>query len=390
MNKAAAPQRISPTPTPEPVSPMPPAPRRRGISPRLRTGIVVLLALVGLAVLGTWLYGRWTHVRVYDARVSADVILIASRVQGWVTGVPVSEGDRVSAGTPLVNIDDRDARIQLTELTAQIDGVGAERTRLQSELKMIDQQTQGRLEASRATLASAQAALSARQSELERAASEFERAQSLLDRLVISRQRWEGLRTSHQTAQQELLRAQADVAEATAAVHEADAGRQQLDVTRNRIQALVFEEARLRAQRDRQALDIADRTITAGINGTVDRIFVNPGEYVAAGQRLMLIHDPDKIWIEANVKETDIRNFDVGSTAHIVVDAYPDLEITGKVVRVGQAATSQFALLPNPNPSGNFTKITQRLPVKIAVDQVKGGLLRPGMMVEVDIVIRRD
>ena len=87
---------------------------------------------------------------------------------------------------------------------------------------------------------------------------------------------------------------------------------------------------------------------------------------------------------DANVKETDFRRLTAGAPAQITIDAYPDREFRGEVVRIGEAATSQFALLPSPNPSGNFTKVTQRLPVRISIEQ-QDGLLRPGMMVEVSI-----
>jgi len=99
------------------------------------------------------------------------------------------------------------------------------------------------------------------------------------------------------------------------------------------------------------------------------------------------VHDPKKIWITANVKETDIRKVKLGQTTTVTVDAYPDREFKGRVIAIGNAATSEFALLPTPNPSGNFTKITQRLRVRVAIDQDQK-LLRPGMMVEVFIDVR--
>ncbi|MGH6662111.1 MAG: HlyD family secretion protein, partial [Rhodospirillales bacterium] len=141
------------------------------------------------------------------------------------------------------------------------------------------------------------------------------------------------------------------------------------------------------AKLDHQKLDFADRTIKSPIDGVVDKTFVRIGEYVTPGQRLALVHDPSKIWIEANIKETEIRNLKPGQVVEVSVDAYPGREFRGRVLTVGHAATSQFALLPTPNPSGNFTKITQRLPVRIVIDQ-QAGLLRPGMMVEINIDIR--
>ena len=121
------------------------------------------------------------------------------------------------------------------------------------------------------------------------------------------------------------------------------------------------------------------------IDGIVDDKFVQPGEYVAPGQRLLLIHDPKAVWISANVKETKLTDLRPGQPVTISVDAYPDQRITGRIERIGNAATSEFALLPSPNPSGNFTKIAQRVPIRIAVVQPPGNPLRPGMMVEVDV-----
>jgi membrane fusion protein (multidrug efflux system) len=137
----------------------------------------------------------------------------------------------------------------------------------------------------------------------------------------------------------------------------------------------------------RQEIDISDRTIVAPSDGRVVMTFVSQDEHVAVGQRILMFHDPTSIWVEANVKETEVGLLEPGMKAQIRVDAYPDQSFSGEVFRIGRAATSKFALLPDPNPSGNFTKITQRLPVRIRLDEADVKL-RPGMMVEVDIAIR--
>ncbi len=359
----------------------------------LRRGIgrmfLVAAILVGVAGLLYWVYGRYTNVVVYDARIKADMIMISSRIDGWVTEVPVSEGDVLRTGQPLIMIDNRESSLRLREIDAQRKSLQAERLRIEAEIRMIDQQTRGRFEASRAALNSAKAAKSGMDAELEQIRNDFERAQSLLQKRVISRQRWEALRTAYRLAGQQVLKGEADVAKANADVMEAQADRQRMDVLQGRIASLRFDEERLNTQLERQQLDLTDRTIKAPSDGKIDRIFIDPGEYVARGQRLLLLHNPAVIWVEANIKETDIRDVKLGATAKIGVDAYPDLAVVGEVVRIGNAATNQFALLPSPNPSGSFTKITQRLPVKIAVPQTNG-LLRPGMMVEVEIAITRD
>ena len=138
---------------------------------------------------------------------------------------------------------------------------------------------------------------------------------------------------------------------------------------------------------ERQKLDIADRAVRSPLDGVVSRTFVSVGEYVSPGQRIALLHNPDEIWVEALVKETEFRRIQIGQPVEIQVDAYPDEAFIGTVERVGHAATSQFTLLPTPNPSGNFTKVTQRIPIRVTLEQ-RGGLLKPGMMVEVSIDVR--
>ena len=365
--------------------PSPSSGLRRGIG---RT-LLVAAVLVGLAGLSYWVYGRYTNVVVYDARIKADMIMISSRIDGWVIAVPASEGNKVQVNDPLIKIDGRESIIRIREIEAQRNSLQAERDQIEAEVRMIDQQTRGRFQAARAALTATQAAKAGMDSELEQVKSDFDRGQSLLNKKVISRQRWESLRTAYRMAGQQVLKGEADVAQANASVMEAQADRQRMDVLRGRIAALRFDDERLKTQIERQQLDLSDRTIKAPSVGTIDRTFIEPGEYVARGQRLLLMHNSAVIWVEANVKETDIRNVKLGAIAKISVDAYPDLVVVGEVVRIGNAATNQFALLPSPNPSGSFTKITQRLPVKIAVPQTDG-LLRPGMMVEVEIAINRD
>ncbi len=368
---------------------LPPPAGRKGLSAFKRLLFLAVILILSGAFLGNWLYTRYTNIIVYDSRISADVVAVSSRVSGWIIAIPVTEGQAVAVGDPLTVIDARASRLRLKALDSELAALGSERREIQIQITMVEAQTDGRVRAGQASLAAAKAIAAGAENESKQAQADLSRAQSLLQRSVIPKQRWESLRTRYRSVEQDNLRARADVAKALAALQEAQASRQQINVLRNRLTTLRHEREKSTAERDRQRLDLDDRTVKSALNGVIDRIFVDPGEFVSSGQRMMLIHDPSSIWISANIKETDIRDLEIGAKAQITVDAYPDLEITGEVVRIGHAATSQFALLPNPNPSGNFTKITQRLPVKIAIDQIDG-LLRPGMMVEVMIAISRD
>jgi len=344
------------------------------------------IGLAATAALAFWVHGRITNVFVYDARIAADVVSVSSRVSGWVTELTVLEGDIVEPGRLLVQIDPRESRLRLAELDAQIAALDSEEAQMVAQREMTDRLTRSRSENQRAQLTAANAALAVQQSDLDLAQKEFERATSLLERKVISRQKWENDRTRYQKAVEESRRVEAQLAGARAALLEAEAARREVRVLNKKLDSLRHRRDELIAARERQRLDLQDRTIRSAFAGVVDRTFVKQGEFVAPGQRLLMIHDPGKVWVEANVKETEIRHLRVGAVASVSVDAYPGHEFEGRVTRVGQAATSEFALLPNPNPSGNFTKITQRLPVRILLND-PGVDLRPGMMVEVVIPI---
>ena len=151
------------------------------------------------------------------------------------------------------------------------------------------------------------------------------------------------------------------------------------------------ERAILEAQRDavlarirRQELDIAAHSVGSPLAGVVSKVFVEAGEHVEPGQRIALVHDPQKVYVQANIRETEVRKLALGQGVRIEVDAYPDRSFEGTVSAIGLAATSTFALLPSAKPGGSFTKVTQRFPVRIALEP-DGESLRPGMMVEVFI-----
>jgi membrane fusion protein (multidrug efflux system) len=358
--------------------------RRRTRQRRLTNGAAALLGLATLVGLGLWVHDRLTHVHVADARIAATMIALSARTAGWVTAVPAEEGATVTIGTPLVRLDDRKARLELQELATRVRTLEAQRAGLLARREMIDTQTRSRLTAQNSRLAAARSLREARAATLERAAADWERATPLLERDAISRQEWERLQAAWLEARSQLAAAEADVETARAAVAEIEAGRVELQMIDDELAALVhrIEEARL--QRERQAVVLADHEATAPIAGVVDEVFVDVGEYVAPGQRLLMLHDPGVLWISANVKETDLRHLAVGTRASVTVDAWPDRTLTATLSRIGTAATSQFALLPNPNPSGNFTKITQRVEVRLDLEPTDVAL-RPGMMVEVKI-----
>ncbi len=363
-----------------PAAPMPQDPRRAGAR-RLMVGGVLLLVLAASG--GWWFYRQMTHVFVNDARVAANMVAVSSRVPGWVTAIEVVEGDAVKAGKVLVAIDTRESRLLVDELDARLAGIGARREELRARLQMTTQQTASRVDAQEAAIRSAQAAQAAAAAQRDFARIENEQAEKLAPSGMIPRVRLEQTRAAYEAARQQALRAQAELENAQAGLAQAKAARGDLAVLERQLAALGPGEQQLRSRQARAVNDLRDRAIAMPFDGVVDRVFVDVGEYVTPGQRLLMVHDPAQVRIEANVKETDIRHFRPGKTVTVSVDALQGRVFEGTVSSVSHAATSEFALLPNPNPSGNFTKITQRLPVRVTVRQ-QDGLLKPGMMVELE------
>ena len=367
----------------------PTATKRSRIVPAIRLTVLLAVALA----LGLWAYGwiQTTLVRVHesDARVSVDQVAVSSRMDGRLVARPVEEGSRVSRGDVIARIDDREARARLEELQAARRRLEAERDEIGARIEVVDARVTSRVAAEHAGLRSARALVEAIRAESAYAERESARSEKLSKQGVMSAKSLDSARTDYLTKQKELVRAEASVATALARLGEAKAERHEIRVLERERETLMSRDKELEARLVSKRIDVDDRVVTSPVDGVVSRIFVEPGEYVEAGQRIALLHDPSSVYIEANIRETDIRRVAPGQTVRIEVDAYPGRAFAGRVLRIGEAATSQFALLPNPNPSGHFTKVTQRLPVRIEVEDPSAPL-RPGMMVEVFIDVGRE
>jgi membrane fusion protein, multidrug efflux system len=372
-----------------PVSPEDRSPSRVAANGRGKLWAVGVVALLLAAWGGYWLYQRWLHVYIDDARIDGEVITISSRVSGWITELPVIEGDEVKKGQLLAQVDDRDSRLQREVLVAKLNALENQATVVQAQSGQVDQETLGKYQSEISRLAAAQAEVASFDVQLQQARDDYRRARDLAEAKWLSPQAMERARSTYHQVQENHRKSLAEVAAARGTLSAAGGSRRQIKVMERQLLVLARQADEVRAEVKRQEVDIADRRIVSPADGRVVMTFVRNGEHVAPGQRILMFHNPDEIWIEANVRETDVGRIKPGMKADIRVDAYPGQVFAGKVFRIGQAATNKFALLPDPNPSGNFTKITQRLPVRILLTE-KNPALRPGMMVEVYIALRDD
>ena len=351
---------------------------------RLRLVLGVLVVAAAALLAWPWLVDRWTHVTIDDSRIGARLVAISSEVTGRVTAVHVVAGDTVTQGQLLAGIDRQPTLLQLQALDARLSGVEAEQEQLRGQQDLIRAQLAARMAAGRSEVRRAQAAHQASQVVVDNARSRLRRASSLAARRVASQQVLEEAQANLATAEQQALAAATGVETARAQLAVIQSEEAQIAVLDRQIAALEAQKKVIHAQREEKRVDLDRREIRADFDGVVDSTFVDAGEYVSPGTRLLIYHDPASVWVDANVKETDFGRLRIGGVATIAVDAYPQLTFSGMITHLGEAATSQLALLPSPNPSGNFTKITQRLPIRVSIEQ-REGLLRPGMMVELSI-----
>jgi membrane fusion protein (multidrug efflux system) len=342
-------------------------PRKKGGRRRVVLSVIGLVVLAAAAYFGHdwWTTGRFM-VSTDDAYIGADAAVIAPRLAGYVASVPAIANSRVKAGDPLVNLDDSDERLAVTAVEDQI-------ASQQATLARIDKQ----VEAARAGIAQAQATITSAAADLELANADLDRATKL--------------NASQFASRQTLEQAQAASDKAKAATDSAKAG-----LTTAEANVAVLEAQRVEAERaldqlhttlDQKKLELDRTVIRAPFDGIVGNRAVDPGEYVSAGQRLLALVPAADLYIDANFKETQLERIRPGATATIMVDASDGTPIVGTVDSIAPASGAVFSLLPPDNATGNFTKITQRVPVRIRVpaDAIASGNLRPGLSVTVDV-----
>ncbi|WP_454634901.1 HlyD family secretion protein [Bradyrhizobium cenepequi] len=366
---------------------LPPGQPTSRIRRRKRKVIAALgfvLVLVGGFYVFQWLRWRTVHVSENDARVEGEVVTMASRLDGWLVARPVIEGDPVKKGQIVAQIDDRDARLRLHAIEASLAAADAQIQQSIAQRDTTEKTTKAAVDDAQAQIVAMEATVASAQHQLELAEINFGRADELLKSGNTPKKTWDEAQSTFLQRQDDRRQAEAQLLSHKASLASALAQRGQLAVLDRQIDVQRQQRQTLVAQADQLRQEIADRRLVSPVDGLVDKTLAEVGNFVQAGQWVMMVHDPNHVWVEAEVKETEVGSVAVGQPVEVTVDAYPDLALHGRVWRVGNAATNQFALLPSPNPSGNFTKITQRVPVRIALDQ-HDSRLKPGLMVEVSI-----
>ena len=341
-----------------------PAPaRRRGL---IKNGALAVALLAGTDVAGSYGHAYWTTGRFLqstdDAYVKADYTTIAPKVAGYIDTVLVQDNQHVTAGQVLARIDDRDFRSALAQANADVDAAAAAVRNLDAQIVL----QQSLIEQAKAAIGVSQAALTF-------ADADAERYRDLMKTGSGTIQRAEQTESARGQAAAQLQRDQAGLVAA-----------------QNKVTVLATQREQAKAQLDRSRalahqaeLNLSYTTITAPVDGTVGARSLRLGQFVSAGTQLMAVVPLNATYVVANFKETQLTFVRDGQPVELRVDSFPHLALKAHVDSVSPASGLEFALLPPDNATGNFTKIVQRIPVKIALDDSRmAGLLRVGMSVE--------
>jgi membrane fusion protein (multidrug efflux system) len=349
-----------------------------------RPVISAALALLAAAAGTLWILAPARSESTDDAYVGVDATSVAPKVRGLVADVLVRDNEVVHAGEPLVRIDPEEFDAKVATAAAELEDAQAGVRSARAALDSLT--TEERL--ARANVAAARTAIRSAQAEAERADVDTHRYDALVESGAVARRDADSVRAGAITAAQNAARAIALLSVAEAASQVTTARRPGLQASLERARAAVERAGSalaLARQDQRHAL------ILAPVDGVIGNRQVQPGDYVQAGTRLLTLVPLRAVYVTAHFKETQTTRMVPGERATIQVDALPGRSLTGVVDSLAPGSGSEFALLPFEPGTGNFTKIVQRVPVRIRFDtgQADLGTLRPGLSATVRVTLRR-
>ena len=358
-----------------PAAPSAPALPTEGPGKNRILPVLILLAVIGGGwFLKQWWFGR-THESTENAQVDGHIVPVLAKVSGYVTSVTVSENQRVPSGQVVITIDDAEYRARLAQAEADYAAALA----ASGNGRDVGQALAAQDEAtSRRAVSDAQ--ITAARANYEKARSDLNRMQELADKQIVSRQALDAAKASEVALKAQLDAVEKQAGGATAGISGAQAG----------VRLAQARLAAAKAQRDNAALQLSYTRVVVPASGIIARKQVEVGQLVQGGQALFSVVGDSDVWVTANMKETQLEQLKIGQHAEIEVDAYPNAVVHGVVESVSPATGARFALLPPDNATGNFTKVVQRVPVRIRVTDapVAERPLRPGMSVTVHVATK--
>ena len=332
----------------------------RGKKHKLIVGLLVMFIAVGVIGGGWWWYYTSRYVTTDDSRIGGTIVSVSSKVSGKVSELLVDEGDIVKTGQVLVRIDPQDILAQKAQAEAALAAARANHEQLMNGSRPEE-------------IRQARAATDLALANLDNAAKNHVRMLRLFNENAISASQYDVALNAYQVAK-EAYKA------ATEGLNLTVAGARE-----ETIRAAASQVKQAEAALAAISLQHNDTTIVSPVDGIVAVKSTHAGEVLVMGQPMFSIVDSKDLWVNARIEETYIGRLKVGQPVEYTIDGYPNRTFNGKIYEIGNAATSVFALIPTENASNNFTKVTQRIPIKISLPQGSDVVFRPGMSAVIKI-----
>jgi len=339
-------------------------PKKRNIAPVIAAPVLLIVAFF----IGRTVMHRFNYESTDNAQIETNAIPVVSRLAGFIDSLSVNDYSEVGKDQLLISIDDREYKLAVLQAETDLANARADLANAQAQLNN-----------SFANKQVAQANEDVQNTRLQKSTDDLKRDEALFKDGAITQKQLDDSRNNFESTQKQLTANQKQVVSASS----------QVVTSHARIsKALALVETR-KAALDLAKLRLSYCNIYAPVKGRIGKRNLEVGQYVQPGQPLMIVVNGDKFWVVANFKETQLEKMKVGQEVSIKLDSYPDAEIKGKVSSFSLATGAKFSLLPPDNATGNFVKITQRVPVKIELDDESKykDILKAGLSVEVDVKV---
>jgi membrane fusion protein (multidrug efflux system) len=386
------------------------------VKKRRRAPLVLAGLVAAAAAVAVYIYvSRQGREQTDDAQVEAHVSSVSARIAGQVKRVLVEDHQQVTVGALLVELDDREQQAKLASARADLGMASAQLKLAQTQLALTEKTARANLTVAQGAIAQAAAVTGTTVAQIDQAKADVAAAESRKQLTKVDRERAERLLATGAVTRSELdarvsadTQADASLAQSQARLASALANRsnssgtevsargrllaaetvdEQVEAARAQVALAEAKVAQVQAALDHAALEVEHTKVRAEIAGEINKRTVEPGQMVSPDRALMAIVDLSDTWVVANLKETQLADIKPGQPVEIEVDSFSGT-LDGHVDSIAAGTGARFSLLPPENATGNFIKVTQRVPVKIKIDDRRGRLLRAGMSAEVIIRTR--
>jgi membrane fusion protein (multidrug efflux system) len=335
--------------------------KTKKINPRI---IILAVVVVALMFIGYKVWEAFTHEETDNAQIEMRLVPILSRVSGYVDKINVEDFATVKKGELLMVIDTAELQLQLSEMQADYEQAKADLNNAEASFVNAE-----------ASLASSKGNVDVIALKKEKSLSDFKRDKELYESNAITKKQFDDSKSNYDITMKQLETGYRDIKVADT----------RIAILRSQVEKAKAQEELKKARIEQQKLKISYCYIYAPCDGNIGKRNIDQGQYVQPGTPLFTEVNNQSLWVVANFKENQIKNIPPGKIVDIKVDGFPNLELKGKVVSLSNATGARFSLLPPDNATGNFIKVTQRIPVKIEIIDAEKykNQLRAGMSVDV-------